>query len=77
MPDKMKDRNKHRYGGYEKLSTEDKEVANQAKLGKSIWDRDRGECTGKVLGLGGRVWYVKKHKGDQWYTASMGDNKRY
>lgn len=34
----------------EKLSTKDKEVANQAKLGKGIWDRDRGECTGKVLG---------------------------
>lgn len=39
----------------EKLSTEDKEGANQAKLGKRIWDRDRGECTGKVLGLGERV----------------------
>lgn len=49
----------------EKLSTEDKEGANQATLGKRIWDRDRGECTGKVLGLGERVWYVKKHKGDQ------------
>lgn len=55
----------------EKLSTEDKEGANQAKLGKRIWDRDRGECTGKVLGLGERVWYVKKPKGDQWSTASM------
>lgn len=34
----------------EKLPTKDKEVANQAKLGKGIWDRDRGQCTGKVLG---------------------------
>lgn len=45
----------------EKLSTKDKEVANQAKLGKDIWDRDRGECTGKVL-RGRRVWYVRNKK---------------
>lgn len=77
MPDKMKTGTNIDLMIIEKLSTEDKEGANQATLGKRIWDRDRGECTGKVLVLGERVWYVKKHKGDQWSTASVGDNKRY